>query len=630
MTGFQPRRYPDRVTEPRANDNLFTVGSIGLVPVIHGRLEFAVALHRAWDEFRPQAVALELPRSLSEPFSRTVDRLPSLSVVLAQMDDGVRFLLVEPTDPVAAAARRAQDEGLPWLPIDIDLAAYPQNEERWPDTYAVRKLGLAAFAWPFIDHPPPSGPDDGLREQYMASRLQDLARRHGRVLAVCGLAHAGRLIKLLASPQPTPLVRPLRVEAQPANLHPDSLAEVTSELPFVMRAYQAWLEDRTGAPPDRIALHERLYDQAAEAYEQVAGEEMPPWQRRVLRRFKRNWALVSGRLTADFYQLVVAAKGVGGDEFAYQTWKQAVEYPLQDPHPGWSLVRLTAADLGRDQRSVRFFKPLRRERRRLVPVPGRRERDEAFPGEWSEVWERGSGICSFPPEDLVIEDFGRRATRRALSRLAEANRFIEPFTASLRDGVDFRETIRRAADGRIWVYEERPVAGRVGAVVVVFDPDLKGEGDYPWLLSWLGEHLDESDMAFYATLPGQDLIGPGISRCRYGGLVMTYPSMRMIDIWRDPYFDPAPTKPDRLVMAGADYSREPTIAYIAAAPPSAWSRNIAARMGRRIAFLPLGLFAPAFLERIRTFHVLAGHDVRDWAGDYILGPGGFKGVSGGG
>ena len=41
------------------------------------------------------------------------------------------------------------------------------------------------------------------------------------------------------------------------------------------------------------------------------------------------------------------------------------------------------------------------------------------------------------------------------------------------DGLDIRETIRKWDQGsKVYVKEERPVRGRVGSVVVIFDPDL--------------------------------------------------------------------------------------------------------------------------------------------------------------
>jgi len=611
-------------------------GPLCLVPILHGRLEFTLALRKIWAIYQPQAVAVELPRSLKPVIGPAVERLPQYSVILCQdssrPDQPPAYLLVEPIDPIMEGLRRAAEEGLPWFCLDAEPQGDPPREEPWPDPYAVARVGLAAFARPFLDHPPPPGGRDLLREGTMAHRLQELGRRFERVLFICGLSHAGRIWRLLDEAQPLPLGRAGAGPCRPANLEPESIKEVSSEIPFLVKLYESWRSGEEGAErPDRLLAFEALYREAAGDFNRATGEELKPWQYKVLRRFRRNWAMLSGSLSPDFYQLVVAAKGVGGDEFAHFVYKRAVEYPFTELRPDWETIRLTAADLGRSQRKVSFFKPLRRTRRRLMPLPERPLVKEAFKGQWAQAWAAGSGICSHPPEDLLIEDFGRRSARKALARLAEANRLVEPFTVSMRDGIDLRETLRRLAEDRVYVFEERSFASKVGAVVIVFDPDEPAKGEeerFPWKLTWLGEHQDESDMALYATPPGLDLVGSGISRCVYGGLVMTYPPLRMLDIWTDPFFSPARTKAERLLLAGADYSQERVVAYVARKPPSARARAWVQRMGRQVAYLPLGIFGSALIQKMRVFHVLAGHEVRETAAEYL--GGGPKGAGKGG
>ena len=229
-------------------------------------------------------------------------------------------------------------------------------------------------------------------------------------------------------------------------------------------------------------------------------------------------------------------------------------------------------------------------------------------------------ICSHPPEDLVIEGWGHYIKKKAGQILAAENTRTVPFTSSLMDGIDLRETIRNWHEGKLYVKENRPLQGKVGSVVLIFDEDLADENKrerFPWRVTWLGEHEQESDMAFYSTPSGQHLVGPGISRCQYGGFMLTYPPMRVYDIWQDPYFEVARTKPERLLLAAIDYCEESQIAYIAAKPPRSWCHSVASRYRKKIIYLPLGIFSPVFLKKIRTFHVLDGHHVRKYANEYI-------------
>jgi len=188
------------------------------------------------------------------------------------------------------------------------------------------------------------------------------------------------------------------------------------------------------------------------------------------------------------------------------------------------------------------------------------------------------------------------------------------------DGLDIRQTIREWPKGEVYVKENRPMRGKVGSVVVIFDPDLPdkdGKEQFPWKVTWLGEHDQESDMSFYSTPAGEVMDGPGISRCQYGGFMLTYPPLRVFDIWKDSFFDAARNKPERLLMAAIDYSMEKHVVYVAAAPPSGWCQSMAARLGKKILYLPRGIFSPVTLKKIRQFHVLDGHHVRKHAKEYI-------------
>ena len=69
---------------------------------------------------------------------------------------------------------------------------------------------------------------------------------------------------------------------------------------------------------------------------------------------------------------------------------------------------------------------------------------------------------------------------------------------------------------------------------------------------------------------------------------MSLPPRRMFDVWADPDYDFAETKPERLLLAALDYSIERFVVYVAAKPPRSIFRNIAARFGRTIVYIPIG------------------------------------------
>jgi len=124
-------------------------------------------------------------------------------------------------------------------------------------------------------------------------------------------------------------------------------------------------------------------------------------------------------------------------------------------------------------------------------------------------------------------------------------------------------------------------------------------------------------MAFYSTFPFDHMVGPGIGRAEYGGFLMTLPPRRMYDVWSDPDYEHAESKPERLLLAALDYSVERHVVYVAQRPPRSMFRTIAGRMGRSIIYIPIGQFNPAKLKKVRVVHVLDSYDRRKDAKDYI-------------
>ncbi|MEW6277676.1 MAG: hypothetical protein AB1758_03560 [Candidatus Eremiobacterota bacterium] len=371
---------------------------------------------------------------------------------------------------------------------------------------------------------------------------------------------------------------------------------------------------------DRNRLWIRLWETAARHYEDNTGEKLAPWQLRTMTQFVRNYTLLTARLMPNLHQCLVGARGVADDNFGWEVFDVFRFYPWQDDSERYPPMHFEDDALimaGIRVKRFRFRRRLPRLRERLVPMRSRRKKEQT-PGEWSDEFRRGSSICSYPPEDIVIEDYGRYAQKKAILVLSEERTRVEPFTSSILDGIDMRETLRNWADGRkIYVRESQKVQGGTGSVVLIFDED-PGDDRYPWKMTWHGEHTQESDMAFFATPPNAKIVGPGIARCEYGGLMLTYPPRRLMDVWSDPfYLEACNSKAEMLLLAGLEYSEDKHVAYVAAKPPRSYFRSVASRLGRKIVYLPIGQLSPVSIKKIRVFHVLSGHHLRKIAKDYI-------------
>ncbi len=399
------------------------------------------------------------------------------------------------------------------------------------------------------------------------------------------------------------------------NLHPDCLAEVTSEPPYYQQRYEEARSNLDAFKLDRPRWQLALLRDAEKEYSINTGETMHSWQRLALAKFSRNLAILDGQLVPGVYDLTLAARSIVDDNYAYEVWQMANRFSVQQTEdPPLETLNISGEEVWLRTRKLRIRRRLPRMKQMLKPAGLKPRKREKVKGEWA-AQTHGLSICSYPPEDLVIENYGRFLKRYAKTIVSEERSRVEPFTTSLLDGIDLRETIRNWHEHKLYVRERGKFSGDVGALVVIFDED---RGDrYQYLTTWLGEHQNESDMAFYSTLPFDHIVGPGIGRAEYGGLLMTLPPRRMYDVWSDPDYDQAETKAERLLLAGLDYSVERHVLYIAAKPPRSLFRHLAARVNRKIVYIPIGQLSPTKLKKIRVVHVLDSHERREQAKQYI-------------
>jgi hypothetical protein len=608
-------------------DDPFQYQNIRFLPILHNRLEFALEVHRQFLEFQPEAIAVELPPTIQEPVLTAVKRLPNLSVILYPEKSGCHiYLPIEPVDGIIEAVRLGIEKKIPLFFIDRDTEGYPQKSDPMPDPFAITRIGYPAYCLAYLKErgrETPS-PNDALRERTMASQALSLSRLYQRVLLVGGLAHWPDIVQQLDNNPELPLGRQKRSGVIVGYLKESSSREILSEMPFLQRRYE---EERACAGSidshflnlNRLSIQEDLLNEAKEEHQKNSREKVESHQLSLIRKFARNLALLQGGLSPDFYQLLMASRGMVNDNFAYEVWDLASRYPFQEAVSLLPEIEVTAEDLRLNQKQIRFYRRFRTFRRRLVPVPLKKRPSPKEKEEYKKDWE-GRHICSYPPEDIRVEGLGDYVKKKVRGVLSQEQVRLIPFSSSMLDGLDVRETLRQVVEQKVYVREEIQVRGRVGSVVFIFHEDEPAEGKterFPWKLTWLGEHNQESDMAFYATPAGGDVVGPGISRCEYGGFVLSYPPYRMADIWKDRFFNMARSKAERLLLAGIDYSEERLVAYIAAKPPRSYCHTFAHNQGRKIIYLPLGQFSPVLLTRIRYFHVLENPDLRKVAHLYV-------------
>ncbi len=649
------------------------IDGVHVMPILHERVDIGSLVRCVLEALQPAAVAVELPITLSEPVRSSVSRLPEISVVLSEEEgEDTLIWVVAPGDPLVEGLRWAEENGRQTFLIDPDLPYPHRHTDIVVDPWSLWTLGAAAYL-EIVRALAGDGvatDADRLRERGMAHHLLE-AKEHcrGPVLALVGAAHASRLTDHLKGPTAPPLARQRRSRVAVRNLHPDSLAALLPDAPLVHAVFEnlrdgvvpgdpgletavarpmemefAGLRLITGGDPDshqsvavqrcryaasrghreglagrpvadREAIGRAVWEIATASWRAQTREEAQAWQRRMFFDFAHRHARIQGQLVPGLYEWVTAARGVADDNLAWETFETATAYPWQQESSDIQTARIDGEMLDLGTRRVRFRRRFFRTKRRPVLIPVRRHPTPDDPTEWLEAFD-GRGICSYPPEDVVIEDYGLFLQKKAVSILASETARSEPFVTSMLDGIDLRETLLHWHEGRIWVRERGRSPGAAGSVVVIFDDDPDGD-KFPYVMTWLGEHDQESDMALYATDPTRQIVGPGIMRATYGGFMLTYPPGRLFDVWGDPDYRGARFKAETLLMAAVDYSTEKIVVQVAPNPPSSRITSWAAQQGKRIVHIPIGSLSPVTLRRVRVLHILAGYDKRAVAKDYI-------------
>lgn len=609
-------------------------GNIYAVPITHYNMEMAAQVRLVFENIKPDCVAVELAETMQLQLLHAASRLPDISIVLTyDKEHSPLYYLCEPCDASFEGLRSALEVGVPTWCIDLDVDFYPDVREDLPDPYAVQRIGLKnyyeAYKKLVLDRGLIKTPLDHQREMFMAKRLKELSLSYDKVLFVGGMSHIENIFHLIDKTSFPELKHTTREVVELCTLTELSTRDVLSECGWMSKNYELKralslakqqrhpeikAED---FPPDRQKLIYQLFKEASIKYVERTGNSFPGYHRRNLMKFLRNYALIRDRLMPDLYQILNAAKGCVDDNYAYEVWELATDYPYRRNVDNLPELDLSIEDIWGKSKRINFYLKTKSLKSTFAPRQ-RKDRSKAQfkpPGAFS--------ICSYPPEDLIIERFGEFLKKRGTQILQEEGARSIPFSTSLEDGVDTKETIRHWHEKKLYVKARGKPQGGVGSVVIIFDEDGDKEAQtlndkYSWMTTWLGEHSQESDMSFYATPLTNNVVGPGISRCEYGGFMMSYPPRRLFDIWHDPDYADCRSKAEVLLMAAIDYAVQPLITYVAAKPPRTAIKSYARRFGKKVVYLPIGQLSPVTLNKLRVFHVLDGQNKRGIAGEYIF------------
>lgn len=597
---------------------------ITVVPVLHGKAAFSQVVRSCCLRHRYDCIAVDLPELFHPLLPEAIDALPLIHALVVRDRTGKEPLFYLPTDPCDAtieAVRQSFQLHIPFYTVRYPSCTTGIPLPPLPDEHAIGKLGFDAYGTLCLtalrERPP--DPVDELNGRYIARKLRELEFRHHSILAIIHLRHiipVLRFFREALSNKPFPSPPEYSTALLPVN--PDHLYFALGELPFITGKYERERYDLLAEPFDPVTSVKDLFRETRDSGENRSDDviTLSPVRIQTALTFLRNLTVLSGRLLPSLFDIVQAAKGVGGSAFGLRILKEAKYYPwfpIEEKRGmlgiGIDLIKVPV--WGITSKAVNLFRDHALEWRTLSlrPDPSE-ERKKQYRYRWSPF-----GMCSHVPEDRSIERFNGAIRRKTLRTLMEDHVKTEKFSTSVKDGIDTRETLRNWHTGGIYIKELPPARGKIDTVLVLFD--TKHDDRYPHRTTWYAEHPEESTLTFFATDPFEDLIGPGIARCRYGGLSLLFPPRHIPDIFRIETDHYLPDLTARLTLGALLFSEEKIIAFVAHERPGAHLANLARFYHKRLLWIPLASFSHETATKLRRFHILNGKTVRSWASRYI-------------
>jgi len=627
-----------------------------MVPVMHGKELFAREVRRLCSEQKFDCIAVDIPRIFQDDLPDAVDGLPLISALIAHVndydgDDYLRYYIpIDPCDPMIEGVRQARQRRIPFFCVGTEGLRAPKPLPSMPDEYAIKTIGFEAYtalcrsavkniAAANVVYRIDNADIPDINEEYtsamdvadaegIAKRLLSLRSKYHNILAITHLRRFDAVAEYIAdgekSDVDTDTDSRRNYTVLTRFINPDHLYFALGELPFTVGIAERERQNPFAEPLDLAEAVKHLFtdtrDNFFDSREQAA--HLSPARIQAALTYLRNLTVLSDRLIPSLFDIIEAAKGVGGNAYAVRVLKNAKYYPYLSIESGEAVVNIgidrmslledMCPGAGREvYGAVNLFRDTEMEWRKIdiKPDPSL-EQQKKYRYSWNT-----RGFCSHLPEDSRIESFGSHARGRALRVLTEHLARSEKFTASVKDGIDVRETMRNWHTGSIYVKELPPARGKIDTAVIIFDEH--NDERYPHRTTWYAEHNDESTLTFFATDPFEDLIGPGVARCTYGGLAMLFPPRSVPNVFPAANAMGVRGCTAQLTVGSMFFSKEKNIAYVAASSPNLYLRTLSRRLKKHLVWIPLSTFSTETLTRLRRFHVLNGKKVRSWASRFI-------------
>lgn len=597
---------------------------ITLLPYRNGSQPIADQIRRIMGETEYDQIIIDLPEIFKDDLCKAISRLPIINTVVAKSFEGPAYYIpVDPCDATIEAIRQAISTKKSIEFIGSVNLKKPKHLLALPDPYSIYKLGYDEYSTLCLEVMKSLNYSDEVAEEAasLVKKTKELEKESKNILL---LIHYRHLTPFLNEFKNVKLQdkkfkeQPPYFEVKTYPVNPDHLYFVLGELPFITAKAEKERYDPFAEKVDLSDLIKELFRDTRESYYEKKSDTLHLSPVRIQNGIKylRNLTLQEDRFIPDLFDIIIAAKGIGGNQYALKVLENAKYYPYLPYETEEQLLNVGIEMIKRpeDSDAVEGINLLKDEllvwkKLSIKPDPSQLRKKE-YKYRWNP-----HGFCSHLPEDRKIESFNRHVRTKTLKLISEDLIKTEKFETSVKDGIDIRETLRNWHTKNIYIKELPPSRGKIDTVVIIFDENH--DDIYSERTVWYAEHEEESTLTFYATDPFSDLIGPGIARCTYGGLSLLFPPIQIPSAFELTEGLNFTKLSHRLTYGALAFTQEKAIAYVSNKKPDLQIKKMATKFKKHLIWIPLNSFSNETMHKIRKFHILNGHEVRSWATRFI-------------
>ena len=310
--------------------------TVSLVPLLHGAVAFSERIRELCLTHTYDCIAIDLPAPIEPFLAGAIDDLPVISAIVAEEGataHPIYFVPIDPCDGAIEAARQALQNHIRFFCIGHPRISAPVPLPPLPDEYAIKNLGFEAYSSLCLHTigNAKQGSQVDEEAQHIAFSLHRLRSDFSNILAVVHMRHFSRTVYHFHREETHNLSfsRTPDYSIRTEIVNPDHLYFVLGELPFITGKYEKARYEPFAVPLDLVACIKDLFRETRDDFHETRQEAVLLSPARIQRglQFLRNLTLLDDRFIPELFDIVTAAKGIGGNSYALHILACARYYP---------------------------------------------------------------------------------------------------------------------------------------------------------------------------------------------------------------------------------------------------------------------------------------------------------------